>query len=116
MNLLGRPATAGLGTLLAAGAALATIRIVAGTWTGCDTHLEPGSRAALSVLLPVCFVLLAAGGALAGRLTRWTGLRTRLPEDPEFVRLLAVVAGIAATAVALTVLLASPAQACPPLP
>ncbi|MFD7644784.1 hypothetical protein ACFV4P_29520 [Kitasatospora sp. NPDC059795] len=113
MNLLGRPATASIGAVLAAGATLATIKIVASSWTGCDSHLEPGSPSALNALLPVCFTLVAAGGALAGRLTRWTGLRTRIPEDPEFVRLLAVVAGIATTAVALTVLLAAPAQTCP---
>ncbi|MFD5564830.1 hypothetical protein [Kitasatospora griseola] len=116
MNLLGRPATATFGAVLAAAATLASTKIVANNWMGCDTHLEPGSLFALNALLPISFVLVALGGAFTGSLTRWTGLRTRLAEDPEFIRLLAVVAGIVLTAVTLTLLLAGPTPTCPPAP
>ncbi|MFJ8441745.1 hypothetical protein [Kitasatospora griseola] len=116
MNLLGRPATATFGVVLAAAATLASAKTIANSWTGCDTHLEPGSVFALNALLPVSFFLVALGGAVTGSLTRWIGLRTRLAEDPEFIRLLAVVAGIVLTAITLTILLSGPTPTCPPAP
>ncbi len=114
MNLIGRPATAAMG---AAGAGLATYAIVsvlARDWTGCDTHLEPGSRGALAALFPFLFVLVAAGGAFLGSATGWTGLRERA-DDPEVVRLLGVAVGILLTAFALVLLLGGSADpsACP---
>ncbi|PJN22038.1 hypothetical protein [Kitasatospora sp. CB02891] len=105
MNLLGRPATATFGAVLAAAATLATIRVIAHNWMGCATHLEPGSRGALLFFVPVCFVLLTTGGAVTGLLSR--GIRRHL-EAPELVRLFAVVLGIALTALAIGALLAGP--------
>ncbi|MFD8481678.1 hypothetical protein [Kitasatospora sp. NPDC059673] len=114
MNLLGRPAAAAMGTAFAAVATLATTRILAHNWMGCATHLEPGSRAALLLFAPLCFGLLAAGGAIAGLLTR--GIRRHL-EDPEFLRLFAVALGITLTALTLGTLLTGPATTgCPAAP
>ncbi|MFD8599572.1 hypothetical protein ACFV1L_31665 [Kitasatospora sp. NPDC059646] len=109
MNMLGRPATAMLGAAGSAVAALATVAILAGNWRGCDAHLEPGSLAALNLLLPVLFAALAFGGALTGSLTDWTGLRRR-SGNPELVRLLGVGAGIVLTAVVLLAVLTVPAD------
>ncbi|MFF0393592.1 hypothetical protein ACFYS8_33565 [Kitasatospora sp. NPDC004615] len=102
MNLLGRPATATLGTALAAATTVVTVRTIAHNWMGCTTHLDPGSRTTLLLFTPLCFALLTAAGAVTGLLSR--GIRRHL-EDPELLRLAAVTLGIAATALAIATLL-----------
>ncbi|RKE18251.1 hypothetical protein [Streptomyces sp. TLI_171] len=112
MYLTGRLSTALLGTVVAVLATYAAVHTIAVSWKGCDTHLEPGPRFALSVLLLPCLLLLLAAGALGGRLTSWTGVRARV-DDPELARLLAVIGGIVVTAFALVLLLSAHPEPCP---
>ncbi|MFJ1758485.1 hypothetical protein [Kitasatospora sp. NPDC088134] len=112
MNPIGRISTTVVGGTLAGLATLAVVHTLARNWQGCDTHLEPGPRAALSILLVPCLLLLLAAGALAGRATRLGGLRERF-EDPELLRLLAVVGGIVLTAITVVTLLRVDVAPCP---
>ncbi|MFJ5234909.1 hypothetical protein ACIQBJ_34100 [Kitasatospora sp. NPDC088391] len=112
MNPTGRASTTVLGVILAGLATLAVVHTLARNWQGCDTHLEPGGRGALLFLMLPFLLLLLAAGALAGRATRLGGLRQRF-EDPELLRLVAVVGGIVLTAITVVTLLRVDVEPCP---
>ncbi|WP_371493694.1 hypothetical protein OG871_01500 [Kitasatospora sp. NBC_00374] len=84
-------------------------------WRGCESHLEPGSQAALSAALPVAFVLELAAAYLGGWIGGWIA-RNAEAEAGTFAEVVSAALAVFAVAVVLIALAGTGGSSCPTPP
>ncbi|KQV13919.1 hypothetical protein ASE03_29140 [Kitasatospora sp. Root187] len=106
-----------LGPIAAGLGAVGTVIEIGQRWQGCESHLEPGSQAALSAALPVAFVLELAAVYLGGWTGGWIARKADFePEARTFTELLSTAFAVLTVAVVLITLAGSGDTSCPTPP